>query len=320
MGDRYGTRVVIFSSQITFTIGAIVAFTSTTYSSYVLSSLLTGFGCMGSSTSSYVLISEVIGKNHRHYMAFYQIFRILGGFSYAWAASVLQNWRQFWLYALWVNLAVSPIWFWLHDSPRWLLSKGRFAEARKVLDFAAKINGVSSLSNDEFDALRESSSQQNASNRIHRGMWTNPYVLRNMIVGLFVWLSIGLMYMGLSRISVTLGGNIYQNFSLFEGAELLGLLLSSCLAPNLDCRTLIVWSMGSGSLLLVLSFLIARPKWTLLLVILGNQMTDACFFRRHSSVERILFIFQAKFSQVCRFKSFISTHQLYFQPPFEIRH
>eukprot|EP00094_Tigriopus_californicus_P005890 TCALIF_05675-PA protein Name:"Similar to SLC22A7 Solute carrier family 22 member 7 (Oryctolagus cuniculus)" AED:0.14 eAED:0.14 QI:0/0/0/0.6/1/1/5/0/556 len=270
MGDRYGTRVVILTSQVTFTVGAIIAFTSMTYSSYVISSLLTGFGCMGSSTSPYVLVSEVMGKNHRHYLAFYQIFRVLGGFSYAWVASVLQNWRQFWLYALCVNLAVSPIWFWLHDSPRWLLSRGQFSQARKVLDFATKINGEPRLSANDFAALQEASRQQNASNRIHERMWTNYYVLRNLVVCLFIWLSVGLMYLGLSRISVTLGGNIYENFALFEGAELIGLVLSSTVASYMDCRTLIVWSLGSGSLALVLSFLIGHPMWTLALVVLGK--------------------------------------------------
>ena len=54
----------------------------------------------------------------------------------------VRDWRMFQLILSFFMLATCLIWFLLPESPRYLISKGNFAAVSKVLEKAAKRNGV----------------------------------------------------------------------------------------------------------------------------------------------------------------------------------
>ena len=54
----------------------------------------------------------------------------------------VRDWRMFQLILSFFMLATCLIWFLLPESPRYLISKGNFAALAKVLEKAAKRNGV----------------------------------------------------------------------------------------------------------------------------------------------------------------------------------
>ena len=58
----------------------------------------------------------------------------------------VRDWRMFQLILSLFMLATCLIWFLLPESPRYLISKGNFAAVSKVLENAAKRNGVNLMS------------------------------------------------------------------------------------------------------------------------------------------------------------------------------
>ena len=57
----------------------------------------------------------------------------------AWATT---DYRQMHLAGYLPLLALFPLWFLIPESPRWLLAKGRIADARKEIKFGARLTKV----------------------------------------------------------------------------------------------------------------------------------------------------------------------------------
>ena len=72
---------------------------------------------------------------------FSQILRVVGSLASGVVAYVSQDWRIIWWYGSVLNALVVPMWLFLNESPRWLLSKGRYERAGRSMQFSAGLNG-----------------------------------------------------------------------------------------------------------------------------------------------------------------------------------
>ena len=72
---------------------------------------------------------------------FSQILRVVGSLASGVVAYVSQDWRIIWWYGSVLNALIVPMWLFLNESPRWLLSKGQYERAGRSMQFSAGLNG-----------------------------------------------------------------------------------------------------------------------------------------------------------------------------------
>lgn len=98
---------------------------------------------------------ELLGQDKRvHTTAFLGIMLVLGGLSFALLAKIFSYWRTFILVAYPPSILFLLYIYFLPESIRWLLTKGRKEEALKIITRATEINKVK-LSDETMRQLTE---------------------------------------------------------------------------------------------------------------------------------------------------------------------
>lgn len=84
---------------------------------------------------------ELVGPNYRSFVTFLTcMFYTLGLMMLSGITYFVRNWVYLGISTSAPFLLYYLYWFYLPESPRWLLAKGRFEEASKILETLAKVN------------------------------------------------------------------------------------------------------------------------------------------------------------------------------------
>ncbi len=146
---------------------------------------------------------------------------VLGiGLSFPWASgfSTLPVVAYFVPEWSWLQLTISlpmilfiPCCALLYESPRWLLAKGKLKEAKKVLEYAAKLNGRKWPEGLELRKTTEES----APSAGFADLFRTPNMRKKTLIQWFLWFSTAFIYYGLSLNTGTLiPGNFHVNFAV----------------------------------------------------------------------------------------------------------
>ncbi len=147
-----------------------------------------------------------------------------------------QSWRIIWWYGAVLNATICPMWIFLNESPRWLLSKGKYAKAERSMEFAAKLNKTElppKVAAELVAAAKERNTAVAARKKAGKGGSTMRFyrsciIWKNLLTVFFGWFATMMVHFGLIRRSVNLGmgGNIYTNFILMDSTELVAIIIS----------------------------------------------------------------------------------------------
>lgn len=142
---------------------------------------------------------------------------------------MVQDWRYLQL-AISAPLPIFVIFYWfLPESPRWLLTKGRVNDAYAILEKAVKINGQSwpqdiqlsaiseKLTNSPDKADEEEESSKNPDDLDKKAtfldLFRTPNMCKNTLIQWFSWFTTSFVYYGITLNADTLiPGNVYINF------------------------------------------------------------------------------------------------------------
>ncbi|XP_045136740.1 organic cation transporter protein-like isoform X2 [Portunus trituberculatus] len=231
LADRFGRKMGLMVSVLLLGGGGVLSAVSPNYTMFLIMRLLTGAGGVGLFQVTFVLAVEFIGAKWRTFVGIMiEVPFALGEAMTGVFAIFIRDWR-------WLQVAVTAPAFlllsymWLMpESVRWLVSQGRKSEAIKIINKAAKVNGVEvpkhlledtnpevptvdgtiSVTNSKDDLVKEG--QPLKVKKTVLDLLKTPNMRKRSINMFYCWAVCTLVYYGLSSNSGNLGGNIFVNF------------------------------------------------------------------------------------------------------------
>ncbi|KAK5078276.1 hypothetical protein LTR64_003315 [Lithohypha guttulata] len=267
LSDRLGRRWTLFSGAVLVVIASIIQAASINYAQFVISRLLVGVGGMLVTQPSPMLISELSYPTHRgKFTSLFWTCYYFGAILAAWATFGTQKhignndwaWR-----APSVLQAAYPIiqiifFWWLPESPRWLIANGKIEQARTIL---AKYHTGGDANHEliEFEMTeieRAIEMEKQASATKWSSLVSTPGNRKRTIIAICVgafaqWNGVAVVSYYLTLVLDTVGvkdpdtqtliNGILQIFNFWAAAS------AAFLVDRLGRRTLFLWS-GAGML------------------------------------------------------------------------
>ncbi|KAE8286550.1 Solute carrier family 22 member 2 Apical organic cation transporter Organic cation transporter 2 [Larimichthys crocea] len=202
LADRFGRKMSFLMSNLLNGIAGILVAVAPDYVSLLIFRTLYGFGVKGGWVAGYVLITEIVGVEFRRTVGVvYQMFFSVGILFLPLLAYYISDWR--WLQVvITVPYIVFLSYYWfIPESPRWLLSQNKKSKAVEITEAMAKENkmtlskNIETLADDNADTCTafhgpDPNSKDEMKNNVHQ--WG--------------------VYQGLIMRLGILGGNVYIDF------------------------------------------------------------------------------------------------------------
>ncbi|XP_048771493.2 organic cation transporter protein-like [Ostrea edulis] len=106
-------------------------------------------------------------------------------------------------------------WWFVPESPRWLISQGRQPEAERIIRKAAKVNKV----NIDSKLLKFSNEDNESTEGRIWHLFSHRVMLVRTLVLFFNWAIVSMMYYGVTMHAGNMGGDFYLNFFLLAVVE-----------------------------------------------------------------------------------------------------
>uniref|UniRef100_A0A3B4ZK55 Solute carrier family 22 member 5-like n=1 Tax=Stegastes partitus TaxID=144197 RepID=A0A3B4ZK55_9TELE len=262
LSDRFGRKPVFFFTMVLQTVTALIQAASVSWVMFCILNCLRGLGQISNYITSLVLGSEMLSPSAR--VSFTLLGHSLGfGIGYALLplfAYFMRGWRMLLLAAAIPGFLFIPLWWVIPESPRWLLQKGRVEEAELVIRKAAKWNRVPAPG-----VIFRAGECSELMVYYHFLL----FALNITISGVFIWMSVSMVFYGLSLNTSNLNGNIYLNCFLSAAIDLVAYVATWFLVKRAP-RPVLLFStlMFCGIMLLVIKLV---PEGLCVLALLGKM-------------------------------------------------
>jgi len=294
MGDMCGRRMAFLATTICLTLGSVGCAVAPNVEMYIVARFITSCGGMGIFITVFVLSMEFIGPKFRTMCGVaIQIPFALGELYIVLMAYLVRDWRMYQTLLAIPFFSFFAYVFFLPESVRWLISRGRKTEAKVVLCRVAKVNKVilpqMDEDDDETDSLPEM--ENNSSKPANAGMsqiFLNPTLCLRFFIMALNWVVATLGYYGLSLSSAGLSDDPFTSFALSATMEIPAYLFCiSCLDKAGRKGILAFSQILAGTTCLTAALMPAHlATFTTILTLIGKFGASASF--------AIVFIFTAE--------------------------
>lgn len=206
--DKFGRKIVLMTSIWLQTLFGLASTLSPWFPGFFIFRFLSSLSTSGIMIVSFVLCIEVTSNATRSTVMVLQGIPFGLGFSLmGLLAYFIRDWRIL-LIVQYVCCALFCSYYWfVPESPRWLLAVDRKEEAVEILEHAAMVNGkdVSTIKK-TIDAYHYVDPEKHM---ILKALKVYPRFRGRTLILSLNWLAIGCLYFGLYQLSGMLSGNIY---------------------------------------------------------------------------------------------------------------
>ncbi|KAL3882125.1 hypothetical protein ACJMK2_028496 [Sinanodonta woodiana] len=240
LSDAFGRKKTLYFSVILMLVSSVALTWSQTFASYVSLRCLVGASGAGAFMTAYVIGMELVGPSKRLWAGIViEYFSALGQLVLGGIAYTVRDWKYVELITG-ASCAIYLLYWWfIPESPRWLLSKGRIEEAETILHEAAKANDVT-LPQKLFD-------KDTLSTKVPEGKLWDLFSSRVLLLRTFIicinWMVVSLVFYGLSLNTQNLGGDLFLNFMISGLVEFPAYTLCILLLNRLGRKMLYCGSM-----------------------------------------------------------------------------
>ncbi|XP_031841395.1 organic cation transporter [Nomia melanderi] len=276
LSDKYGRRPIFFLSLVIQLVGGILVAVAPEFISYVIFRLILGSTTSGVFLVAYVIALEMVGPRKRLVAGVgCQLFFTTGYILTAGFAYFITDWRMLQVAITVPSIAFLLYWWFIPESARWLLTKGRVQEAKDLLQRASLENGVE-MPSEALETLLNSceDSAPDYKKPSLFDLFRYPNLRRKSILLFFNWLVNSGTYYGLSWHVANLGGNDYVNFVISGLVEVpaytfLIFTLNRWGRKIILCGCMLI----SGVALLAILFVPADAQWLVVCLAMIGKLT-----------------------------------------------
>ncbi|KAM6964908.1 solute carrier family 22 member 2-like [Aplochiton taeniatus] len=209
LADKYGRKTSFLVSNLWNGILGILVAVSPNYVAMLIFRTLYGFGTKGGWMAGYIMMTEIVGVEYRRTVGvLYQMFFSVGLLFLPLLAYFIHDWR-------WLQVVITAPYFlflsyywWIPESPRWLLSQNKSSEAVKITEDIARENRRVLSKN--IQTLRDDNAETSSTSFMD--LIRTPKMRKHTFILMFNWFTSAVVYQGLiMRVGIT-GGNVYVDF------------------------------------------------------------------------------------------------------------
>ncbi|KAI1887569.1 hypothetical protein AGOR_G00191660 [Albula goreensis] len=284
ISDRFGRKHVFFVCMALQTICTVLQASSNSWAMYCIFYFFAGVGTISKYNAAFVLGSELLNKSTRVNFSTLGIglFFALGCAFLPLFAFLIREWRMLLVALGSVGFLFIPLWWFIPESPRWLLSQGRVAEAEAIIRAAAQKNRLSApaVIFRMEDCIRLTDNKGE-----HEKLYTifDLFKATNMriitIIMLIIWTVTLATFYGLSLSIPKMDGDPYLSCFMSGINEMVGYIIA-WLATRYCSRRFALFGMmlSCGVLLLVVQFIPQEHSTLILaLMMMGKMAVSAAF-------------------------------------------
>ncbi|XP_071449485.1 carcinine transporter [Hetaerina americana] len=227
LNDRVGRRISFFSCLGTLLLGGIMTAGAPNFWSWAACRFIVGLTIPAIYQIPFIISLELVGPNYRSFVTVMTcLFYTLGMIVLAGITYMVRNWVQLALVTSTPFLLYFGYWWFLPESPRWLLAKGRFEEASAILETLAQVNGTQ-LPAGFTQRLKQKMTiqrSQSEESRLKKGpgvmsLCRTPNMRLKTALITLNWFANEMVYVGLSYYGPSLGSDQYVSFLLSSLVE-----------------------------------------------------------------------------------------------------
>uniref|UniRef100_A0A4W3IUK6 Solute carrier family 22 member 5-like n=1 Tax=Callorhinchus milii TaxID=7868 RepID=A0A4W3IUK6_CALMI len=269
LSDRYGRKNILFASMGVQAVFSLIQVASQSWEMFCVLFFLIGLGQISNYVAAFVLGTELLCKSVR--VAFgtlgLPMFYALGYMLLPFIAYYIRDWSMLLLALSLPGLLYVPLWWFIPESPRWLLVQGRVEEAEVIVKAVAKRNGITHVGvifNNE-DLLKRT---HNYLDLVRSSNIRNITVLCSFIC-----------YFGLSLNTSNMNGDPYINCFISATSEIAASTAAWWLLRTSPRRIATASLLLLGGTLLLLTQLMpsSLPMVTMLLAMVGKCAITTAF-------------------------------------------
>ncbi|XP_038628036.1 solute carrier family 22 member 4-like [Tachyglossus aculeatus] len=281
LSDRFGRKSILFATMAVQTGFSFLQIFSINWEMFTVLFVIVGMGQISNYVVAFILGTEILGKSVRIIFATLGIciFFAIGYMLLPLFAYFIRDWRMLLLALTIPGVFCVPLWWIIPESPRWLISQGRFKEAEAIIRKAAKMNNVAApaIIFDPME-LQELKPQDH-----QKGYFLDLFRTRNIaaitVMSLLLWMLTSVGYFGLSLDTPNLHGDPYLNCFLSAMIEVPAYIIAWLLLRALPRRYIISGTLFMGGSVLLLVQLVPKDYnfLSLVLAMLGKFGITSAF-------------------------------------------
>ncbi|XP_032113637.1 solute carrier family 22 member 4 isoform X1 [Sapajus apella] len=255
LSDRFGRKNVLFATMAVQTGFSFLQIFSISWEMFTVLFVIVGMGQISNYVVAFILGTEILGKSVRIIFSTLGVctFFAVGYMLLPLFAYLIRDWRMLLLALTVPGVLCVPLWWFIPESPRWLISQRRFREAEDIIQKAAKMNNIAvpavifdSVELQELNTLK----QQKA---FIMDLFRTQNIAIMTIMSLLLWMLTSVGYFALSLDAPNLHGDAYLNCFLSALIEVPAYIIAWLLLRTLPRRYIIaaVLFWGGGVLLFI---------------------------------------------------------------------
>ncbi|NWY94069.1 S22A7 protein, partial [Loxia curvirostra] len=286
LSDRFGRKSMLQLSLGCSLVFGMLSATSVSYTMLAITRTLTGLALSGLSLIVLPLGMEWVDVQHRTFTGILiSIFWSIGNMLLALAAYLVREWH-------WLLVAVTApcllsivcLW-WVPESARWLIAKGKVKQAHRHLLRCARMNGRKDFAD---DMTLKMYAQRTVLQREYKNMggsysyislFRTPVLRKISLCSGVVWFGVAFSYYGLSMNLTGFGLSIYLSQFVFGVIEIPAKMAMYVLVNRIGRRQSQAWTLILAGVCIGANIVIPKSFTSLrsVVAILGKGCSEAAF-------------------------------------------